>query len=350
MKQKIYTIKNFILIISLAFIFFALAVSESFAMTGSVDLSKDNKVKVCKDVTCANPKPGIIDFNVSGGFPLVIDTEKGISGKVWGDELGWITFNLPYGGVYFADPATGLLKGTAWNENSDVINFSVTGQKVIIDPVTGEWNGWAWASGKYGGWIKFDCKNASCVKTIWNKEESIPIPPPSHANEKVETVQNPPSINFFSILIKTIDDKIKAIDNLYNHTVSFFTNIFTKNSSVPPETNKTNNAPIEIPTPPDITSYIPEGEYLPSADNTSYGDYIFSLTHSPYSIPPAISPASETGENEKQSISSSPPSGFINITKGAIVHIYNSLSPFFTNLKNSIFQKIEKILLIKLEW
>ena len=52
----------------------------------------------------------------------------------------------PYGGVFFADPATGLLKGTAWSETSGAINFSVTGQKVIIDPKTGEWNGWAWAS------------------------------------------------------------------------------------------------------------------------------------------------------------------------------------------------------------
>ena len=164
MTQKAY-IKKIILI---ALAFFIFSASESLAMTGSVDLSKDNKVKVCKDVTCANPKPGIIDFNVSGGSPLVIDTEKGISGKVSGNELGWITFNPADGGVFLADPATGLLKGTASTENSGPLNFSVTGQKVIIDPLTGEWNGWAWAAGSYGGWIKFDCKNASCVKIIWS--------------------------------------------------------------------------------------------------------------------------------------------------------------------------------------
>jgi hypothetical protein len=171
MQQKTY-IQKIILSTFIASMFFVFVVSKSFAQIGYIDTSAENKVKICKDVTCTNPTPGIIDFEISGGFPLVIDSEKGISGKAWGGELGWITFNPTNGGVFFADSTTGLLKGTALSENFGIINFSVTGQKVFIDPNTGEWSGWAWASGQYGGWVKFDCKNASCVKTTWHKQSS----------------------------------------------------------------------------------------------------------------------------------------------------------------------------------
>ncbi len=139
------------------------------------DASINDEVKVCKDVTCTNPKPGIIYFkssinSPSGLSPLVVSSVNGVSGEVWGNQLGTINFQPPYGGVYFANPETGLLKGTAWSETSGVINFSVTGQKVIIDPKTGKWSGWAWASGPYGGWIQFDCNTGSCVQTTWNNQ------------------------------------------------------------------------------------------------------------------------------------------------------------------------------------
>jgi len=162
MKNKKYILKIILGTLTL----FLFAISIKFAQAGSIDTSVENKVKVCKDVTCTNPTPGIIDFNVSNGSPIVIDNGKGISGKAWGNEIGFITFNYPSGGVYFADAITGLLKGTALYD-SGIINFSVTGQKVFIDPKTGEWNGWAWASGPYGGWVKFDCQTGSCVKTTW---------------------------------------------------------------------------------------------------------------------------------------------------------------------------------------
>ena len=187
-KKNKYALKfaSSIFIFASFFVFFNIA----GARTASVDtLPKENEAKVCKDVTCANPKPGIIYFKVSSDSPLVIDTDKGLSGRVWGDEMGWITFNPPYGGVFFADPKTGLLKGTAWSENSGAINFSVTGQKVTIDPKTGEWNGWAWASGPYGGWIKFDCADpASCVRTVWNTlaAENPVSPAPAPANQTTE--------------------------------------------------------------------------------------------------------------------------------------------------------------------
>ncbi|MFA4975067.1 MAG: hypothetical protein WC577_00055 [Candidatus Paceibacterota bacterium] len=156
-KQKIY-IQKIILMVFIFIIYFG------YTFIVNAGAVANSQAKVCRDVACEDPE--IINFNISEGNPLVIDIEKGLSGKVWGGELGWITFNPPYGGVFFTDSVTGLLKGTAWSETSGAINFSVTGQKVVIDPKTGEWNGWAWAMGPYGGWVKFDCSDASsCVKT-----------------------------------------------------------------------------------------------------------------------------------------------------------------------------------------
>src|SRR3989338_5632079 len=126
------------------------------ADTGYLNMSAQNTVKVCKDVSCKNPVPGIIDFKANNKSPVVIDGNS-IKGSVWGNELGWITLGPDKngkGGLYFVDPSEseanpkiGLLKGTAWSEISGPINFSVTGQKVVIDTVSGEWEGWAWASG-----------------------------------------------------------------------------------------------------------------------------------------------------------------------------------------------------------
>ena len=236
MKQKIYILK----IILGAFIinmFFVFAVTMVKASTGSIDSSAENKVKVCRDVTCANPIPGIIDFEISGGSPLIIDSEKGISGKVWGNEFGWITFNPSKGGVFFADSATGLLKGTAQSENSGIINFSVTGQKVIIDPKTGEWNGWAWASGKYGGWIKFDCKNASCVKTTWrgqNKNEEQPSfsPFPTVSLIKAQEIANGVLNNFSSSFVNLYAGTKEAVIEKSKIISDNFTIIFSRGADI----------------------------------------------------------------------------------------------------------------------
>ena len=227
-----------------AFIFASFFVFSNLAdaRIASVDtLPTENEAKVCKDITCANPKPGIIYFKISSDSPLVVDTEKGLSGKVWGDELGWITFNPPYGGVFFADPATGLLKGSAWSENSGAINFSVTGQKVVIDPKTGEWNGWAWASGPYGGWVKFDCKDFSCVHTTWKNEVSPSIP---STNSSISSKFNLGEIyNSVVLCSKNLRNSFfKEIAKIQTKASSFLTDIFTKNSMV----NK-NEFPISPP-------------------------------------------------------------------------------------------------------
>jgi hypothetical protein len=210
--QKTYILK--IILLSLIFFVFSNVAS---AITGSIDTSVENEVKVCKDNTCANPKPGIIYFKVSSDSPLVIDTEKGLSGKVWGDELGWVTFNPPYGGVFFADSATGLLKGTAWSENSGAINFSVTGQKVVIDPKTGEWKGWAWASGPYGGWVKFDCKDKSCVHTIWSEKK-----------EKQTSSTASPKFNLGEKISAVIQEKSKIISDTFNIFITSSVDLFNK--------------------------------------------------------------------------------------------------------------------------
>jgi len=206
---------------------------------GSIDYSVNNKVKVCKDVTCTNPKPGIIDFGKSpDNSPLKVDSVNGISGDVFGGELGIINFQPPYGGVYFANPATGLLEGTAWSETSGSINFSVTGQKVIINPKTGEWSGWAWASGPYGGWIKFDCNTGSCVKTTWrytkpkpqNKTKTITTKD-SSVTAVVSVAINSKSNNsntsntIIKKVLKAKEIIVISFKGIYLDTLSFFSKI-----------------------------------------------------------------------------------------------------------------------------
>ena len=206
--QKI-TLLMFIFIIYFGFVFII-----------NAGVVKNSQAKVCRDVACENPE--IIYFNTFEDNPLIIDIEKGLSGKVWGGEFGWITFNPPYGGVFFADTSTGLLKGTAWSETSGAINFSVTGQKVVINPTTGEWNGWAWASGPYGGWIKFDCNDSSsCVRTTWRNENDTENSPVLTVKEKEK---GPSSTSTFikqtkEIFINVINDFYNSFENLYDGMV-----------------------------------------------------------------------------------------------------------------------------------
>ncbi len=190
---------------------------------GHIDMSAKDEVEVCKDPTCTNPKPGIIYFKISKGSPLVIDSDNGLRGQVFGNELGIIKFKSSYGRVYIANKKTGLLKGVALAGNSGTINFSVTGQQVIIDPKTGEWKGWAWASGPYGGWIKFDCAQDSCVKTVWNNKKVITPNPQVAPKKNVE-------VNTAST------DKIEVAKRSFNITInnisSWLTNFINKTEKV----------------------------------------------------------------------------------------------------------------------
>ena len=76
-------------------------------------------------------------------------------------------------GVIFADLDTGELTGKAWSQVSGWINFAPTGEGVTINPNTGEFEGYAWSGGAYGGWIHFDCNDTStCVRTTWRGDDS----------------------------------------------------------------------------------------------------------------------------------------------------------------------------------
>ena len=109
-------------------------------------------------------------------------------------------------GVYVANPGTGLLAGVT-KTASGYINFSVTGQKVIIDPTSGEWSGWAWATGPSGGWVKFDCtKTASCVKTI--KVET-----PQSVQKKKNVSSKNHSLEFLEKTMQKIEDFYNIIGN-----------------------------------------------------------------------------------------------------------------------------------------
>ena len=158
--------KNQIFYIFLLFGAFFSFVNFAHADTGTIDTSNDdNQAKVCHNVACDDF--GIINFELTNDT-MVIDSDNGITGQVWGNELGWITMNPTGAGVVFADPDTGELTGKAWSQVSGWINFAPTGEGVTIDPDTGEFEGYAWSGGAYGGWIKFDCNDAStCVQTTW---------------------------------------------------------------------------------------------------------------------------------------------------------------------------------------
>ncbi len=211
-------ILKIILFIFIVNVFLLFAVHLTFAATvttGHLDMSAENRIKVCRDNSCTNPAPGIIDFKINDGQPLTIDKGKVISGKAWGGELGWVTFNpSPPDNLYIFDPSTGLLKGTAKSESSGIINFGVTGQKVIIDPITGEWNGWAWASGPYGGWIKFDCKDNSCLRMAWQEENVNSTTFPVTKNED----------SFINLTLAGSKDSLLGIFNNFSFNLL---NIFT---------------------------------------------------------------------------------------------------------------------------
>lgn len=141
---------------------------SAMASTGSIVPGFHN-TKVCHDSTCTVPTPGILNFRPTGATAVVVDDVTGLSGDVWGNELGWITLNPTGEGVTFADTTTGLLTGKAWSQVSGWINFAPTGQTVTISPTTGQFSGYAWTGGPQGGWVKFDCaSNDTCVKTTWS--------------------------------------------------------------------------------------------------------------------------------------------------------------------------------------
>lgn len=133
--------------------------------------------KVCQDVTCTNF--GIVNFAptlnaMTPGATAVTITDTSITGHAWGNQIGWINLaptGLTSGQTLKVNPNTGVITGLGFANTGSWINFSSASGGVTINSV-GEFVGWAWVSGAYGGWMKFDCSSgATCVKTDWR-----PIP------------------------------------------------------------------------------------------------------------------------------------------------------------------------------
>jgi len=143
--------KNFILdaameiIMIILFTMFLLSANFADAGIGHIT-SKFGQAKLCRNVGCSDF--ALVKF-ASIPIELMLNTD------------------------------TGVLSGVA-KLDAGLTNFSVTGQKVMIDPESGQWSGWGWVTGVRGGWLKFDCKDKNaCVKTIWAEvpqvEQGLPL-------------------------------------------------------------------------------------------------------------------------------------------------------------------------------
>ncbi len=144
--------------------------------SGTIE-SGNSATVICHSVDCTTPNPGIINFMPTGTTPVMVDDTNGIDGVAWGNEIGWINFDPTGAEEVTVNPSTGIISGKAWSQVSGWINFSVTGQSVKINS-SGEFEGYAWTGGPYGGWIKFDCSFAgACVKTDWRPLAARPSAP-----------------------------------------------------------------------------------------------------------------------------------------------------------------------------
>jgi hypothetical protein len=151
------------------FVAFVLSLgTTAFASVSSGTIDASNKTaKVCHSVGCVTPTPGVINFKPTGSTAVTIDDTTGINGIAWGNELGWINLNPTGSEGLTINSTTGVISGKAWSQVAGWVNFAPTGQSVSINS-NGEFTGWAWAGGPYGGWIKFNCADTgACVKTDW---------------------------------------------------------------------------------------------------------------------------------------------------------------------------------------
>lgn len=145
-------------------VFFVMTMSaEALGETGTID-GGAHTARVCHDNTCSTF--GTLNFLPTSPLTAVSITDTAITGYIWGDEIGWVNL-APTGGGVTVDPNTGILYGSAFSQISGWINFKPTNGGVTITS-NGEFSGYAWAGGMYGGWIRFDCSQvATCVKTDW---------------------------------------------------------------------------------------------------------------------------------------------------------------------------------------
>jgi|GEM_PF-1876155 len=158
-----------IVIMSACFFFFVAIGSVHASQSEGTISTSEYRSLVCKNAVCSDF--GNINWRPTGATPIVI-SDNGISGYAWGDEIGWINFDLEDAAVTI-DATTGVLSGYAFANSGGWINFNPTrvagGEEVGVSiDENGKFVGWAWASGANGGWMKFDCAApATCVSTDW---------------------------------------------------------------------------------------------------------------------------------------------------------------------------------------
>ena len=173
-----YSHLSFLGALVLSFAFGAAIPAYASESNGTI-LSGTNMTEICQDTACAtygivNWKP-TLNANTTGATPVAV-TDTGITGWIWGDEIGWINLQ-PTGAGVTVNPNTGALSGDAWATVGSWINFSPTtlsgGTNVGVSINSqGQFVGWAYVSGIDGGWMKFDCSSgATCIQTDWR-----PIP------------------------------------------------------------------------------------------------------------------------------------------------------------------------------
>lgn len=170
MKSTIITLLSLILLAPL----FAYASESNGAISAGYGATK-----ICKDPACStfgniNWKP-TLNGNTTGATVVTI-TDSGLSGNLWGDEIGWVNL-APTGSGVTINATTGALSGYAYAQTGGWINFRPT--QVLGNPTvgvsidsSGQFVGYAYVSGLNGGWMKFDCASSTtCIKTDWR-----PIP------------------------------------------------------------------------------------------------------------------------------------------------------------------------------
>ncbi len=192
--SNIYLVK----IISLIYLLVVsgLYVGSVSALTGTIlatSTSHTAQSLVCKDSACLVGNSGLLNWRptAGGGVTAVsIDDSLGLSGHVWGSQMGWINLK-PTGQGVVVNTTSGVLSGYAWSSTCGWVNFAPTnyGVSILTDTaetsggagtVVGKFEGYAWCGGEAGGWIKFACIDPNaCVKTNWVKTADRYVAPTS---------------------------------------------------------------------------------------------------------------------------------------------------------------------------
>jgi hypothetical protein len=195
--KKILKITILIFILILAAIF----CGTIFAASGGINTGSSTSF-LCSESTCVSGSKINWKPTFAGIDPVTV-SDIGLTGYIWGENVGWINLNPENGGV--TNDTHGVLGGYAWGQNTGWINFSPENGGVTINTSNGKFYGYAWAQNF--GWIKFDCSISSdyCVETSWRPnsggvggstgtgENPPPPPPPSPTCEELGTCPPQPT-------------------------------------------------------------------------------------------------------------------------------------------------------------